>query len=382
MSVPKLLFSTILLLFVSYFAHGQYHVRLRINLYGIDTEKLALNFDDGMVLNDIDLGHIDSIVVVDKPAYTSYPRISVTYDRKYHKSYFIGSDSATLNLFYDASKKNDPLYINGNINTRAIYDTASNEIYYKLRREQTAELLKLNDLFTKKDLATNDSSKYELKKLIKTINAKSMDFLLPYAKDFFSFYYFKNQILTLASFVEPDPEYYRTLLAYYNDAFPKEFRTTGEGKQITSQLHEKISPIVLQNNTIMPDVYLKDTYGDTIFLKNQKEHFVLLDFWASWCLPCVKQIPDLKALRKEFSEDRLKIVSISIDRDSIHFSKSMKEYKMNWTHSFDRGGLLSESLGISSIPTVMLVGQDGKILYYKNGGKLDLGEIRRIVMKE
>ncbi|MNL31667.1 Thiol-disulfide oxidoreductase ResA [compost metagenome] len=132
----------------------------------------------------------------------------------------------------------------------------------------------------------------------------------------------------------------------------------------------------------MPDIYFKDIYGDTIFFKNQPERFVLLDFWASWCGPCLEQIPDLRLLRENFSEDRLKIVGISIDRDSVSFINSVKENKMDWIHSFDRGGILSSSLGFSSIPRIVLLDRNGSIVYYKKGGKLDMQKINAILRKD
>lgn len=378
-----LLISTILLT-LSGSVYGQDHVNLKINLNGVDKEKLIVHFDDGVVLDILDLNQGDSIINVDKAIYTIYPRISLVYDRKSYESFFVDSNVAVLNLFYDANRNNEALYTENNTNLTAIYDTTSNKIYRELRRGQMAELLKLNGLFAKhgQEIRDNDSVKYELAELVKSTNAKSMDFLVPYAKDFFSFFYFKDQVMGLASLIENDSEYYSTLLAYYNNTFPEEFRSTGEGKKIASTLQRKISHTLLKRNQTMPDIYFRDIYGDTIFLKKQKERFVLLDFWASWCNPCLQQIPDIKLLREQFSTDELKIASISIDRDSASFSNRMKEHQMNWIHSWDRGGVLSESLGISSVPTVLLLDRNGKIVYYKNGGKLDLEEVRAIIRQD
>lgn len=376
----QLLVILTILLTPSAFVYGQDHVKVNINLSGIDKEKLVIHFDDGILLDVLDLNQGDSTITVDKPVYTRYPTISVEYGGEYYEKFFVNSKIAVLNLFYDANRKDTPFYSSGNIYVTAI-DTVSNEIYRGLRREQKMELLKLSDFFKKHghQIRTNDSVKYELSSIVKVINAKSMNYLEPYAHDFFSFYYFKDQVLSLASFIEKDSEYYSKLFAYYNNTFPEEFRNTGEGKQIAAQLQQKISPVLLKENEIMPNVSLKDINGDAIVLKSPKERFVLLDFWASWCTPCLQQVPDIKALRQQFSTDKLKIVSISIDKDSTSFINSIKEHKMDWIHSLDRGGLLSDSLGISSVPTLLLLDQNGKIVYYKNGGKLDVDRIRALV---
>jgi len=359
-------------------------VRVSINFHEIDKDRLSVDFDDGVVLEPVDLSGVDSVLVINKPVYTPYPTIRLTYDRKSGLDYFINSDDATLNLFYDANRTDTPFYSDANPNFTAIYDSITNEMYRDLRRGQQAELNKLNDLFKKHghEIGSNDSIKYELTTLIKTINAKSMDFMTSYADHFFSFYYFKSQVLGLTNMIVPDPEYYKSLLIYYEKTFPQKFRFTGEGKQITATLQKKISLVHLGENMPMPEVYFKDSHGDTIRYKNQKERFVLLDFWASWCGPCIQQIPDIKILREQFTEESLNIVSISIDTDSTRYENCKKEHKLDWVHSLDRGGTRSASLGISSIPAVLLLDPDGKIVYYKNGGKLDIEKIGAIVRKK
>lgn len=368
---------------LSCFAQEHNRVKIKVNLHGIDNEKLTIQFDDGIVLEELKPGRGDSSLFIDRPINTPYPRISTIYNSQYCENYFIEDNNAILNLFYDVSKKDAPVYSYKNTNITVI-DTVSNKFYGDLRKDQEDELSKLNTFFKKHghEIRSNDSVKYELTGLIKAINAKSMNFLATNSNDFFSFYYFKDQVLGLTNFIERDPEYYTHLLTYYNTTFPEKFRQSGEGKQIVSDLKLHISPVLLKENMAMPDVYFKDNHGDSIFYKNQKENFVLLDFWASWCGPCVQQIPDIKALRAQFSADSLKIVSISIDRDSASYVNSIKQHKMDWLHSLDRGAVLSGSLGISSVPTVLLVDRNGKIVYYKNGGKLDVDRIRSIVGKD
>jgi hypothetical protein len=78
----------------------------------------------------------------------------------------------------------------------------------------------------------------------------------------------------------------------------------------------------------------------------------------------------------------LKIVGISIDRDSVSFLKSIKENEMNWGHSFDRGGILSGSLGFTSIPRIVLLDRNGKIVYYKHGGRIDMQKINAILRED
>lgn len=88
------------------------------------------------------------------------------------------------------------------------------------------ELLKLRDLLENhgREISQNDSIIYARTELVKRINAKSMGFIAPYANEFFSFYYFKAQVLGWSTLIGDDPEYYSTLSEYYNTIFPEDFK--------------------------------------------------------------------------------------------------------------------------------------------------------------
>ncbi|MEJ5052799.1 TlpA family protein disulfide reductase [Sphingobacterium sp. MYb382] len=384
MLINKLSLFLILIVILTYsdVVYGQERVYVEINTKGIEKEKLVLHFDDGAVLDVISMNPGDSTVVVDRPIYTIHARLTVSYDNKYFQNYFITGDRGVLNLFYDADNKTTSFDTQRNTNVVPIYDTVSNEIYRELKNGQKLESMKLNTLFVNHgaEIRSNDSIKYELSLLIKEINKKSMDLLSSYGDDFLSFYYFKDQILSLTDLIESDPEYNNQLLAYYNNTFPDKFKSTGEGKKIAIQLQQKASALILTEGAMIPDILVRDVQGKTISLRNLDSDYALLDFWASWCRPCIEQLPDVKALHQQFSTDKLSVISISIDRDSTKFSKSVKEHQLNWTNSLDRARIVSSSLGISSVPTVLLLDRSGKISYYKNGGRLDLERIRKIIL--
>ena len=361
---------------------GQENVKLKIHLEGINRELFNMHFDDGLVKDFIKARQEDTLMLLERASYTPYPRISISYKGKYY-DYFIKNQIPTINIHYDSSRVDFPFYSDQTGNITPIYDTVSSPIFRELRSDLKTENFQLSELWSKhgSEIRTNDSVKFALKKLTKEMNVKSMALLASYPDDFFSFLYFKEQVLFPTLSVEDDSDYYKNLLDYYKRTFPSEFRLTVEGKQIAQDIEHKITPILIKEGDMMPNIYFKDIYGDTIFLKNQRERFVLMDFWASWCGPCVAQIPDLRLLRETFSKELLKIVSISIDRDSVSFLKSVKENEMNWVHGFDRGGILSNSIGFTSIPRLVLLDQNGKIVYYKTGGRIDMEKINAILRK-
>lgn len=78
-------------------------------------------------------------------------------------------------------------------------------------------------------------------------------------------------------------------------------------------------------------------------------------------------------------DDKLELIIISADRDSIQFTKFIHENNMNWHHVYDRERFIANPLAIDALPTVLLINPEGKIVYQKTGGQLNLEEIKSIV---
>ncbi|MFD2966524.1 TlpA family protein disulfide reductase [Sphingobacterium bambusae] len=362
---------------------AQEQIRLKIHLAGIDKDKLSIHFDDGLLNDLIEVKPEDTTVILERRTYSPYPRIFFFYETKSH-TYLINQKNSTTTIYFDEKRGGSPFYADQPEHLTAVYDTVSCKIFRKLREDQKTEMLQRAELWNKygAKIQTNDSAKFALQQLTKAMNAKSMALFALYPDDFSSFLYFFEQVVSPTLFIEEDAAHFTDLLDYYNRTFPEAYRTTVEGKKIAQDLAQKITPAIIKLHEPMPNLELKDIYGQSIPLKNQAEPFVLLDFWASWCGPCLAQIPDLQLLRADFSAEKLKIVGVSIDRDSTSFLRHVDEYQMNWTHSFDYGGIKSSSLGINSIPRVILLDRNGKILYYSTGGKLDRKKIYAILAKD
>ena len=67
-------------------------------------------------------------------------------------------------------------------------------------------------------------------------------------------------------------------------------------------------------------------------IENKKNKYVLLDFWASWCGPCMMEVPHLKATYDKYNKKGFEIYAVSLDREKANWEKAIKEKKLNWIH--------------------------------------------------
>ncbi len=115
----------------------------------------------------------------------------------------------------------------------------------------------------------------------------------------------------------------------------------------------------------LPDFSLKLMDGTPITRDDLKGHWTLIDFWATWCGPCVGEMPNLKAAWEKFHPRGFEILSISLDATPEDVEKFRKgEWKMPWKNVFLEGGFQSETardFELFGIPKPLLISPDGKI---------------------
>ena len=91
---------------------------------------------------------------------------------------------------------------------------------------------------------------------------------------------------------------------------------------------------------------------------------VLVDFWATWCGPCVAELPHLKAAYEQLHPQGFEIIGISFDHEQTALEKFVKQKEMPWPQFFDGAGWQNKfgrEYGISSIPTMWLVDKQGRL---------------------
>ena len=112
-----------------------------------------------------------------------------------------------------------------------------------------------------------------------------------------------------------------------------------------------------------PDFSLKSVEGKTIKLSDYKGKVVIIDFWATWCGPCRRGIPDLVSIQKEFKDD-LVIIGISLDAEKTKKDVPgfVKSYSINYPIVYGDEKVVMAYGGIQSIPTAFVVDKKGNVV--------------------
>src|SRR5687768_2626153 len=106
---------------------------------------------------------------------------------------------------------------------------------------------------------------------------------------------------------------------------------------------------------LLPDFEVTTLDGERLSSKVLRGKVVLLDFWATWCAPCVQAIPSLRELSQQLESEPFVLVSISADRAGGTVRRFVKKNEMTWPQVWDKGSLLSQKMKVYSYPTHILV---------------------------
>jgi thiol-disulfide isomerase/thioredoxin len=151
-----------------------------------------------------------------------------------------------------------------------------------------------------------------------------------------------------------------------------EFPDTIPGKQadhlllaLQRQIDDAKIQAALSVGAKFPGFEETDLAGQPLSLKAYQGKVVLVDFWATWCGPCVSELPNVLAAYKKYHDKGFDIVGISLDQDKEKLTSFMKERGMSWAQYFDGKGWdnkLAVKYGVDSIPSTFLLDGDGMII--------------------
>lgn len=203
-----------------------------------------------------------------------------------------------------------------------------------------------------------DSIEFIYSKAKGNLLKKRIKFIQANYNSYFSLYQFNRYVLNTSQLNAND------LYSIYK-GFSNRLKLTHEGKYAYTLLNKKKT---LSIDSLMQDFSFKTNFGKKYTLSQfRSKQYVLLCFWASWCKPCIKNIPILKDINNNFSSKGLQLVSISIDNSKIQWLSALEKFKMPWIQSCDIKEFIERKVrvlyDINWIPQYFLIDKNGLLIY-------------------
>jgi thiol-disulfide isomerase/thioredoxin len=148
---------------------------------------------------------------------------------------------------------------------------------------------------------------------------------------------------------------------------------------------EQFSPLGTNTRLVgrtAPPLQLKTLEGKEVFSETFRGKPLLVDFWATWCKPCVKQMPVISKLHTEFKDKGLIVVGVNKDQDPKVATAFLEKNQYRWLNLYDEGLQASKLWETDAIPTLAVVDRAGKIVFVSFGAsENDEAEIRSALAK-
>lgn len=126
----------------------------------------------------------------------------------------------------------------------------------------------------------------------------------------------------------------------------------------------------LDSGTPAPEFAYPTLAGDTIALADLRGEVVLLNIWASWCGPCVREMPSMQRLYDDLGAEGLRVVAVSVDAPGAvgDVRAFVDEYDLDFDVLLNPSGGIQNAYGVSGLPTTFLIDREGRIRRRVIGG--------------
>lgn len=353
---------------VSFCSIGQKAFNLTVNIdKTIDTKKLQIYCDNG-----------ENLIYPTDPIKNNFLSIKGKYYSKYvtvHMIYNANSSNAFYHEFWITDKKAiidlknkgvGDLFDNIRLANAIDIYKENKKLSDNLKNYTIDETNNMSALWKSIDQYKNRSTFDSLQKeRFISILKKSSEYIKKHSNNYFYFWYFVDQYYEVSKTVfQKDTSLRLTIRDSLISIFPKKFISSFEGNKILQEINVFLRPKI---NIATPLFKVYDINGNVIDISRYKRKYILLDFWASWCPPCMRSMPLLKEIRKKYPLEKLLIIGINYDRDSTAFTNAVRNEQLNWTQVYDKDNVMMKLFGETPLPTWILINKEGIIIFNESG---------------
>jgi thiol-disulfide isomerase/thioredoxin len=345
----------------SLFSQKHYHLTVKLP-QGVNPEKMEAWLDNGKDVKQITPQSVgQNQLVFTGNYYSLYAAITLQNSpgmqtTRFAHTFFVQQKPGIITF----QESGSPTYTFQNYALQNVFDFKEEQ--KQLQEYTTAEREKAihyerqygDQIFSGNDTTVRN---HYLKVLMPALRRKKLDYIIKHPGSYYSFFTFRADVARTG--VLPAD----SLLVVFN-SFPGAFKYSDEGNYLNAFLHGRSAG---QKGTAINFV-AKDINKNTVSLSQFKsKKCVLLHFWATWCTPCMKELPALKEISNEYNLKELQIISIALPSAKYSdYLTAIKNFKMNWVHLYNNPDLVNK-YGNEPIPRLCLIDKTGKLVYDQIG---------------
>ena len=212
----------------------------------------------------------------------------------------------------------------------------------------------LSNILSGKDQSMSLDSAVRLFDMIDAKTQESMNNYLDSAKNNYGAAFFiKDYMIQSKSFDEVEAAYAK---------LTDRVKQSNPGMELKTAIDELASVSV---GGTAPDIKLMTPDSTELSLYSLRGHYVLLDFWASWCGPCLREVPNVKAIYEKYHDKGFEIFGVSLDETVGPWKAAIKKNDMNWHHVSSLKGWncpAAKRYNVTGIPRMYIIDPEGKII--------------------
>ncbi len=354
---------------------GQKLFALKIELSQVfNNELVKVNYDNGKESINKQYKIVNGKLTITDSFYATYVRTILQIKLKKEQVtliFYLSNDTAQLK-YKSNYLSTDAAFISQLQHTN-IYFLKEEKEYHNSYAAEYRNFNKMAAEYRSVSIKQKDSLYPAFNNSKQLLLAKKLKYLLRNPSSYVSFYFFKNTI-ALSDQIKPD-----SLLYLYNNYFKDLYSESNEGKALHRFLLGKCNAQV--GNKALLFTGISPVNNDTIELAKYTNKYKLIIFWASWCGPCLKELPVLKKINAKYSAD-VEFISISADTDANKCINAIKKYNIYWHNLLNTE--IVQGYGVAFIPQVFLLDKDNVVIYSSADSRdgVDLKKLQEKLSKE
>lgn len=194
---------------------------------------------------------------------------------------------------------------------------------------------------------------------------KKLEFIKQNSDSYYAFKLFQSEIVPF-QFPNKD-DLVDSFLDFYRATFTDEIFNSVEGSEVEKILQSKW--VASHDSILAPAFRSIDMEGNEVIFENLKGNYILINFWATWCGPCMAEMPAIKKINDKYKDKGLVTISLSFDKNVEIFKAAIEKYEMDWINIFQDDKFSSDYGGKAALPRLFLIDREGMIIYNRSAGK-------------